>query len=401
MLDASPDLTELARAQVALLVQTLGAMSCVMYVTETLAGQGSPQLIEVVAYPEDGSDRRLDTAAALVLPPAESADSNVPAKQGRLVLPLMHDNDILGFLMVGRDDRDWSAGERGQIQQVANTLAIACALDRRCQWLEASQRAAQEQIHAQQREFLATLLHQLRNPLTALRTFSQLLLRRILPDDPNRKLASNILREALHLQDLLATADAARSPERPTEALDASPERLLLPVTAVTLASVDLHAVLEPLCEAASAIADERGLQFACHWPEVMPLALADASLLREIVSNLLDNALKYTPEGGRVDVMTDALGDRVAILIRDTGVGIPPEDRTQLFERHFRGRQASGQIQGTGLGLAIARDLTRRMGGEILVESVVNEGTTFAVLLQRGDRELTPLPATSAGNEP
>jgi GAF domain-containing protein len=108
-------------------------------------------------------------------PMLPAADSSALVKPGRVVLPLVYEGEIVGVLMAGREDRDWTETEHIQIQQIANTLAIACALDRRCQWLEESQK----QTYLGQQEFLSTVMHQLRNPLTAIKTFAKLLTRRI------------------------------------------------------------------------------------------------------------------------------------------------------------------------------------------------------------------------------
>ena len=164
MLSASPDLIALARSQIILLTQSLGAVASAIYITENVADGRPPDLVEVAVFPEEG---------AIALPeafphesfPMLSMGAGGLVRQRRFVLPLIYEEAILGFLMTGRDDRDWIEYEQLQIQQIANTLAIACALDRRNQWLETSQRRNYEQ----QSNFLASLLHQLRNPLTAIR----------------------------------------------------------------------------------------------------------------------------------------------------------------------------------------------------------------------------------------
>ncbi|MGB3614240.1 MAG: ATP-binding protein, partial [Elainellaceae cyanobacterium] len=107
---------------------------------------------------------------------------------------------------------------------------------------------------------------------------------------------------------------------------------------------------------------------------------VADATALREVLNNLLDNAVKYTPVGGYIEVrsgivMSNADDDQQAddwqaIVIADTGPGIPLGDQRHLFERHFRGVQADGDIPGTGLGLAIARELIQQMNGRLAVFS-------------------------------
>ena len=370
MLVASPDLIAIARSQIILLSQSLGAVASAIYITENVADEMPPNLVEVAVFPEEG---------VIALPeafPMLPMGSGGLVRQRRFILPLIYEDAILGFLMTGRDDRDWFEYEQSQIQQIANTLAIACALDRRNQWLEANQRRNYEQ----QGNFLATLLHQLRNPLTAIRTFAQLLSRRILAEDPNRKFVVGILRETKHIQDLLSEAD------RPTPLLlsPAESETALLPPSKMNLAPVDLREILEAIANFSSAIAQERSIQFLSNIPSHLPKVWGNESALREAIGNLAENALKYTSERGYVLLGADVKPDSVYIYIQDTGVGIPESDLPHLFERNFRGRQAEGEIFGTGLGLAIANELVQQMEGSIHVVSQVGKGSTFAVTLKR-----------------
>jgi signal transduction histidine kinase len=166
--------------------------------------------------------------------------------------------------------------------------------------------------------------------------------------------------------------------------------------------------VLKPLLISAEAIASERHLKLLAEIPADLPPVSANDRALREVLSNLIDNALKYTPAGCQIYIKvryTAAEGDRagysqlpaIAVAVSDTGAGIPPLDLEHLFERHYRGEKAQTEIPGTGLGLAIARDLVRQMQGEIEVFSPVNpewlpsrethlystdRGTTFVVWL-------------------
>ena len=352
-----------------------------MYLTEEVSGE-TPNLIEVVTYPTEAGIAVVDYPMFL-LPAVDrkgEAKNSEITRQGRLVLPLIYEETIMGILTTDRQDRDWTEAEQMQVQQVANTLAIACALDRRCQWLEANQR----RVEVEQRDFIATLLHQLRNPLTALRTFAQLLLKRIMPEDPNRKIITGILRETGHIQDLLVQAEQ----DAPIRLLkSSSSHQPLLPAAELDLDSIDLLPVLESVISAASAIAFDRQLNFNAQIPTQIPLVLANAAALREVLSNLVDNAIKYTPIRGSVRVGVNIDPISVQVIVQDTGMGIPELDLPRLFERNFRGRQAQGKILGTGLGLSIAQDLVKKMHGEIHVTSQIDRGSTFIVALKRAIR--------------
>lgn len=387
MLNVSSDLAALARSQVVLLTQTLGAVSSAMYVAEDISGERQPNLIEVVTYPDSAAPNDHPFGNQLMnsflLLPAMEDRGNAIVHQGRIVIPLIYQDGIMGFLMTGRSDRDWTEQEQIQIQQVANTLAIACALDRRAQWLRERMRDVQRDSYLNQQDFVASLLHQLRNPLTALRTFGQLLMRRILPQDPNHQLVSGIVRETRHIQDLLVEANTLSVPQLPSQMdmiFEAVP--ILLPPV-LEGEQVNLEEILENLVGSAQAIAQEKNLKLSSYIAKGLPLVEGNALALREVLNNLVDNAIKYTPAFGAVDIHASFSSEQVEVRIRDTGVGIPEADLSHLFERNFRGRQAVGNISGTGLGLAIALDLVQKMGGEIKVESEVNVGTCFIVVLK------------------
>lgn len=466
----SAEFVALCRTQVVLLTQTLGASLSVVYLTQELADSEETQLIPVVAYPETAGDwqaqgvvRSLTAAIDMAkpalwltaapysgsshvkhLPASTASESTVQAAETapdrrstesdraspvnaqldsqaepsqaeqvalvperRIVLPLMHEEVVLGLLVTERSDRLWTEFEQTQIHQIADTLAIARVLDQRYQWLEQDQR---QQLQAQQHDLLDNLLHQFRNSLTTLQTFGKLILRRLLPDDANRDVAASLVRETVRLRDLaqqleMAVADtglkmpllallpashaAANEPpdqadDRPRDqhSTDAQPLPLLpaagfLAGTALALEPCPLPLVLEPLLAAASAIAPERSLTLLTDIPADLPPVLANRQLLQEVLSNAIDNALKYTSAGGQVLVQArlqagQKAGKRqaVEIAITDNGVGIPSEDLPHIFERRYRGVQAQTEIPGSGLGLAIARALMTQMQGEICVFS-------------------------------
>ena len=146
--------------------------------------------------------------------------------------------------------------------------------------------------------------------------------------------------------------------------------------------------------DARLAIAQEKNIHFTADIRDGIPPVQANARALREVLSNLIDNAIKYAPPGGTVQIAvglerTDATGTWQGIAIGDTGYGIPEADRDRIFERHYRGIQERGHIPGTGLGLAIVKELVEQMHGKIelispngLSRSPSFPGTTFIVWL-------------------
>jgi len=451
-MSSSSEFISLCRFQTVLLTQGLGASSSSVYLTENLSEGVPANLIPVVVYPEGSqswqqaiSPSLPDSTVSLAqaFPSADkepagpepenllqAASSSLSLAQQRLVLPLMDQETVLGFLVVSREDRQWSKGERVQVEQIANTLAIAYVLDQRYQW---STHSAQHRqlTQAQQHDTLADLLHQFRNPLTTLRTLGKLLLKRLRPGDANRQIAQSVVRESERLEDLLQQFDIAI--DLGEVALDHSeallnqqqlkgtlvlpPAPKLLPPSFISSVDLPLEAcwiaqILEPLLTSAAAIAQERNLNLRAKIPPELPPVKANVQALREVLSNLIDNALKYTPAGGYVLVQVSQRSLLSApyqvIAIHDTGPGIPSQDLEHVFERHYRGVQAQTNIPGTGLGLAIAQELVRQMQGKIEVVSPAQPqnfqaahagpGSSFLVWLRSISQEDNPI-KQSAGS--
>ena len=106
-------------------------------------------------------------------------------------------------------------------------------------------------------------------------------------------------------------------------------------------------------------------------------------------MANLVDNAIKYTPEGGKVTVGLDVQDQQAVINVADSGIGIAPDDQVRLFEKFYRiKRRDTADIPGTGLGLAIVKSIIERHGGRVWVESELDKGSTFHVLLPLGEPE-------------
>jgi signal transduction histidine kinase len=437
LMSASSDFVALCREQIALLTQGLGASLSIVYLTQELVETptGEAKLIPVVVYPETARLRQVEGTAGSKTPeqlkvrnvlalqpnqgklltgrvePANSSQESESSEEyllseNQIVLPLIHEGVMMGLLVTGREDRAWNEQEQSEIQRIAQTLAIACILDQRRAWLQ--QQLHQQQIlQEQQRDLLDNLLHQFRNPLTAIKTFGKLLMKRLRAGDANRDVAGNIIRESDRLQELLLQFDQVIELTPPDLAplslttnevvVEATIHKepkpaLLLPGTGEKAADCALVEILAPLLVSAKAIAQERHLQLITKIPRNLPLVHANVKALREVFSNILDNALKYTPAGGRILIQVGQEQDNLqGIAISDTGPGIPREDLEHIGERHYRGVQAQTEIPGTGLGLAIAKQLLEQMQGKIEVFSpAINStiaspnapGTTFIIWL-------------------
>jgi signal transduction histidine kinase len=151
-----------------------------------------------------------------------------------------------------------------------------------------------------------------------------------------------------------------------------------------TLHSVDGAKVVAALSDLFETSASEKGVRLTFQIRDSIPPIMGDEKLLEELFTNLISNAVKYTPSGGKVSVVLEPLShDRVKFQVSDTGIGIPEEDVSRLFTEFFRAENAKALAEeGTGLGLVIVKEILDFLGGSISVRSKVGEGTTFTCLL-------------------
>jgi len=144
---------------------------------------------------------------------------------------------------------------------------------------------------------------------------------------------------------------------------------------------VELAAVVRSAADLFRAQADEKNVHLEVRADSAVVMGMRDG--LRDLVDNLLSNAIRYTPAGGRVAVEARCETGRPILVVSDTGIGIPPEELPHVFDEFFRGERAKQAVQhGTGLGMAIAKRVVDMHGGRIEVQSQVGRGTTFRVSL-------------------
>jgi len=134
--------------------------------------------------------------------------------------------------------------------------------------------------------------------------------------------------------------------------------------------------------EGLRAAAERKGVTLESSLPEELPMVTGDPIRLRQMIGNLIDNAIKYTPAGGTVTIDARAEGDQVILRVSDTGPGIPPADQPYLFDKFFRASNIPDETPGTGLGLSIVKSIVDGHNGRIWVSSRLGEGTVFTVVL-------------------
>ncbi len=232
-----------------------------------------------------------------------------------------------------------------------------------------------------QRAFVANVSHELKTPLTSVQGFAQALLDDAADSPQARKQAAQIIYdEAMRMNRMvLDLLDLAR--------LDAG--MLPLKREPVNLADL-LHRVAQNVAPQAHADRITLSLQV-----DDLPVCLGDGDRLAQVFSNLLDNALKFTPAGGAVLLKGDVTPTGIEIQVTDSGPGIPEDQAAQIFERFYQvdPSRAGGSKRGAGLGLSIAQEIVHAHGGKITVRSTLGRGSTFTVSLPLGTGP-APLPA-------
>ncbi len=409
----SKEFVSLCESQLILLAQNLAAQESAIYLTETLE-DSEPKLVPILVYPPQVSS----SANGFFLLPEYDHDnvdfdfnfneevednfnqiinyvSDSPSPY-QLLLPLVHNDSMVGLLATNRRKKSWQKKEVLQVQEIAQTITLARILDEK-QQITNEQLQSYQQLQQLQNDHLDDFLHQLRNPLTAIRTFGKLLLKRLLGDDPNYTVAEGIVREGDRIKDLIQDFSDDWKVVSNLSNLSLKEEKstsFFLTENIQKLELVNLNKLIDPLISGIKAIAQEKNIQFISDINTNLPLILTNPKALTEVINNLLDNAVKYTPTGGKICLeivkqKSTPKGERLVIEISDTGYGIPPEDQEHIFERHYRGVQSEGDISGSGLGLAIVKELCDKMSIEIELFSpsfwLTNQqfnGTTFALFI-------------------
>jgi signal transduction histidine kinase/ActR/RegA family two-component response regulator len=300
-------------------------------------------------------------------------------QQRARISPLLEGKAVIGTVTIIED----------VTERVVRELELQAQLEARTTLL-ASEKAAREEAEEANRlkdEFLATVSHELRTPLTAIIGWSNLLRSGELDPAMTTRAVETICRNARSQTQLIS------------DLLDVS--RIISNKLSLALDDVSLPSIVETALEAAGPEAKARDIRLECEIERNLGVLRGDPERLRQVVSNLLNNALKFTPRGGTIHVRLRLTNSQAELTVKDSGIGIDPQFLPYVFDRFRQADSATTRTHGgLGLGLSIVRQLTQAHGGDAVVESGGHgKGTTFIVRLPVSgppDGSAAPTPAAT-----
>jgi len=228
-----------------------------------------------------------------------------------------------------------------------------------------------ERAFNRQKQFVSDASHELRTPLSVILSHSEITLR--------KERSSEEYRNAL-----IAIKDAAKIMLNMIERL-LMLARLSSDRAELKFEEINLYSILKDVVKLLNPLAEQKDIKISIHGDEQLT-TFGDRASLLELFTNIIDNAIKYNIQQGKVDISIKEDQDYVLIEVKNTGVGIPEEDLDKLFDRFYRVDKArSGETKGAGLGLSICKEIVQVHGGKIEIKSRIGEGTTVSIYLERG----------------
>jgi signal transduction histidine kinase len=288
-----------------------------------------------------------------------------------LGVPMAREGKILGAIVVGwREAGPVSPIHEGLLKTFADQAAIAIENVRLFHEIEEKSRQL-EIANKHKSDFLANMSHELRTPLNAIIGFSEVLMEKMFGEVNEKQLdyLNDIHSSGKHLLSLINDILDLSKIEAGRMELDVS--------------DVSVPDTLSSAMTLVRERAQNHAIELALEVDPSIGVIQADERKVKQVVLNLLSNAVKFTPDGGSIAVRATLDTDHVAVAVRDTGIGIAPEDQDAVFEEFKQvGRDYTKKAEGTGLGLALTRRIVELHGGRIWLESVPGEGSTFTFTL-------------------
>ena len=226
-----------------------------------------------------------------------------------------------------------------------------------------------EGVEESRRDFVANVSHELRSPITSIRGFAEGMADGVIPPEDQPKYLRLVADESKRLSGLIDDLLALSRLERDDVQLD--------------LTEFDINEMLRRAVIRRMNDLDRKKIEVSCEFEEDACPVRADSDRIEQVVINLLDNAIKFTPEGGRITLETARRGGLAEITVRDNGCGVPPEDREKVFDRFFTADRAHTSGKGTGLGLSICKRILEMHGQSIRLLDT-EEGAAFRFTLEK-----------------
>jgi len=301
---------------------------------------------------------------------AEILGLDVPPQSGRALVEVVRQTELIEAVreVLKGEPRVETEIVTGTLRQrfFAATVASVRAADTSGAVIVLHDITELRKLERVRRDFVANVSHEFKTPLTAIQGFAETLLAGALDDPQNRLRFLEIILE--HSRRLARLTDDLLKLSK----MDA--DRLELEIRRLSVSQF-----VESCIETTQRPAAEKNLRISVNLQQPIPDIAADRRRLAEVLQNLLDNAMQYTPAGGQITVSASADGAEVTFTVSDTGIGIPRADQSRIFERFYRVDVArSREVGGTGLGLSISKHLVEVHGGRIWVESEVGQGSRF-----------------------
>jgi len=297
-----------------------------------------------------------------------SSESNI---KSTLLYSLNVENKVFGAIMIGlnRDYEDLSSFEHESIKSFVNLIALALEKASLYQELETANEELRESDR-QKDDLLSIVSHQLAAPVTAIKWYLELF-----SDEDNSKITDG-QKEQINTMQLVVMNLA----DLVSMILDVS--RIQLGRMRIDKQDLDLMGLIEEILVVIQPKAEEKQQEFKLEAPKKLPVMQLDKPLMRMALENLLTNAVKYTPNKGKVTFAVKVEKDSLLLEIIDTGFGIPDSEKDKIFSKLYRASNVKDTIEGNGFGLYIVKGAIEAQGGQVWFESKENKGTTFFIKL-------------------
>ncbi|MEP7291271.1 MAG: ATP-binding protein [Chloroflexota bacterium] len=354
-------LTETAREELALILDALaiGTTCAVSRADADKAQQLAHSLLDSLADPL----LVFDTSGRLLLMnPAAGTIFN--AQSGQTLDQALQSDELSAFVLGEQPLNEWISGEKTFTPHVQPLGAESAE-----GWILALRDMTQfRKLNRSQSEFIRIVSHDVRSPLTSMRGFADMMGMVGELNDKQKQFIEKVLSGITQITSLVDNIQDAGRFDPETGFYE------------MTRSQADLREMVNRVVDNQLIPKDKSDLTIAVSVPDDVPIINADANMIERAVTNLVDNAVKYTPNGGTIDVNVYTAAENLIVSVRDNGYGISADDQQHLFKRHMRlVRPEHKRVKGSGLGLFIVKSVAQRHGGDAWVESEVGAGTTFS----------------------